>query len=41
LAFSIGYDKIIYYAFVHPHLIYGIEMYGNTLCEIFKQVNDP
>jgi len=22
--------RMIYFAFVHPHLLYGIEVYGNT-----------
>jgi len=29
----------IYYAFVHPHILYGIEIYANTCSTYLKPLN--
>jgi len=31
--------RSIYYAFVHPHILYGIEIYANTCSTYLKSLN--
>jgi len=31
--------RSIYYAFVHPHILYGIELYANTFSTYLKPLN--